>query len=166
MSKPSAPEEQYDDSSSDDDEAFENASSVLPNEEDSSNNDVINKTNPTATEQNTGTEEETSDINIDDKSRRDYEATLTPEELTAKKEEATLLKAKGNDLFKTEDYTAAVETYTEAIELCPLNCVEEQSVLHGNRAAANLQLNNKAAAIADCTKSLELNPKYMKVLLR
>lgn len=161
MSKPSAPEDQFNNSSSDDDDAFENASSVLSNEEDSSNNDVINKTTTTA-----HVEEEASGINIDDKSRRDYEETLTPAELTAKKEEATLLKAKGNDLFKTEDYTAAVDTYTEAIDLCPLKCVEEQSVLHGNRAAANLQLNNKAAAIADCTKSLELNPKYMKVLLR
>lgn len=157
MSKPSAPEEQNDSSSSDDNEEFENASSVLPND-----NDAINK----ATEQHTDVEEEASGIHIDDESRRDYEANLSPSELMAKKEEAILLKAKGNDLFKSEDYTAAVEKYTEAIELCPLNCVEEQSVLHGNRAAANLQLNNKAAAISGCTKSLELNPKYMKVLLR
>lgn len=148
MSKPLAPEEQYHSScSDDDDEKFENASSVLANE------DV-----------QTGADEGAS--STAEESRREYEATLTPTELTAKKDEATVLKAKGNDLFKTEDYTAAVETYTEAIELCPLNCVEEKSVLHGNRAAANLQLNNKEAAIADCTTALELNPKYTKVLLR
>lgn len=32
-----------------------------------------------------------------------HEVTLTSEEVTAKKGDATVLKAKGNDLFKTED---------------------------------------------------------------
>lgn len=102
----------------------------------------------------------------DDESQRDYEQTLTPEQLLANKERADSLKLDGNQKFKEELYAEAIEIYTEAIQLCPLSYVTERSILYGNRGATNIALNAKSAAIFDCTKALTLNKNYMKVLIR
>lgn len=102
----------------------------------------------------------------DDATRRDYELTLSPETLLANKDRANQLKATGNEQFKSELYAESVDSYTEGLKLCPMTCAEERSILFGNRAAAHIQLTNKKMAIDDCTRSLELNPKYVKVLVR
>lgn len=50
--------------------------------------------------------------------------------------------------------------------LCPLSYPTERAVLFSNRGAARVHLNEKEKAIADCSKALELNPQYLKALLR
>lgn len=103
---------------------------------------------------------------VDEDSQRDYEKTLTVEELLANKTKALDLKVEGNDLFKKEQYKEAIDKYTEALKLCPMDCTNERSILYGNRAAGHIQIEGKSPAIEDCTKSLELNPTYMKALIR
>ena len=54
-------------------------------------------------------------------------------------------------------FGAAVEGYSRAIELNPL-----QAVYWSNRAAAHIRLENYGSALTDATKAIELNPKYIK----
>ncbi|XP_023217175.1 tetratricopeptide repeat protein 1-like [Centruroides sculpturatus] len=82
------------------------------------------------------------------------------------KEEALDLKKSGNTYFKDEKYTEAVKEYTKALNICPLSFSNERSILYANRAACRARLNEKEEAILDCNKALELNPNYMKALLR
>lgn len=108
---------------------------------------------------------ETSDL-IDDESQLDLEKDQTEEERETARTKAEELKKEGNELFKNGDYLKSAEVYTNALRTCPVLCKSERSVLYGNRAAAKQKLNLKPAAIDDCTKSIEFNSAYVKVLLR
>lgn len=116
-------------------------------------------------EKETFEECQTNEI-IDDEFQKEQEANQTEEEREAAKSKAEELKIQGNELFKQGEYEKSVEIYTQALRVCPVLCANERSVLYGNRAAAKQKLDFKSAAIDDCTKSLEFNPNYMKVLLR
>ena len=50
--------------------------------------------------------------------------------------EADRLKAEGNELYKREEYDAAKQKFTEAIEKNPTN-----AILYANRAAVHLSKN-------------------------
>lgn len=168
--------------SSDEEDVYENALSVSPpkdNNNKDTNEQIINNLIKEGTGLSLDDNAEQDDTNnleddsiqpdlttSDESSRRDYEQTLTKEELLANKEEAIRLKTIGNEQFKNEENAECVDTYTRALEICPMDCVDDRSVLFGNRAAGHIKLNNKLAAIDDCTKSLELNPKYMRALIR
>ena len=43
---------------------------------------------------------------------------------------------------------------------------EDRAILLANKAAASLKMGLKEKAIEDCNEALELNPKYVKALLR
>jgi len=103
---------------------------------------------------------------IDDESQRDLEKDQTEEEREVARLKAEELKKEGNDEFKNGDYLKSAEIYTKALRVCPVMCATERSVLYGNRAAAKHKLDLKPAAIDDCTKAVEFNPNYVKVLLR
>lgn len=75
----------------------------------------------------------------------------------SEKEEAERLKIQGNDLMRTEQYEAAIEKYTRAIELDSSN-----QVFYCNRAAAHSKLNNHYAAVEDCQRAIDMDPKYGK----
>lgn len=94
------------------------------------------------------------------------EPELSEEEMVANKDKSDVIKQNGNDVFKTGDYEKAIELYTEAIEMCPKRYTNERSILFNNRAAAHKHLDVKNVAIEDCTKAIELNPEYVKALLR
>ncbi|KAL7727286.1 hypothetical protein ACLKA6_016039 [Drosophila palustris] len=94
------------------------------------------------------------------------EKDLSPEALEANKEKAEKLKLEGNELFKNEEALRAVETYTEALNICPSTSSKERAVLFGNRAAAKMKLSSVKSAIDDCTKAIELYPEYVRALLR
>nr|XP_021147845.1 small glutamine-rich tetratricopeptide repeat-containing protein beta isoform X1 [Columba livia] len=64
---------------------------------------------------------------------------------------------KGNNHMKEENYGAAVDCYTRAIELDPNN-----AVYYCNRAAAQSKLNNYREAIKDCERAIAIDPKYSK----
>ncbi|XP_042310025.1 small glutamine-rich tetratricopeptide repeat-containing protein beta [Sceloporus undulatus] len=76
-----------------------------------------------------------------------------PEDL----EKADQLKDEGNNHMKEENYGAAVDCYTQAIELDPNN-----AVYYCNRAAAQSKLNNHSEAITDCERAIKIDPKYSK----
>ena len=83
-------------------------------------------------------------------------------------EKALLAKEKGNDFFRKSEFEDALDEYSIAISLCPLELehADTLGVLYGNRAAAYVAEDEFDLAIEDCTKSLELKPSYVKVLFR
>lgn len=103
---------------------------------------------------------------IDDESQQALEENQTEEERDAARLKAEELKKEGNELFKNGDYIKSADIYTSALRTCPVRCATERSILYGNRAAAKHKLDLKPAAIDDCSKAIEFNPNYVKVLLR
>lgn len=91
---------------------------------------------------------------------------MTEEEKASHRERAQQLKATGNDSFKAGLYTKALEAYTEALRICPITCTQERSVLFSNRGATWARLEKNKLAVKDCTRATELNPTYLKPLLR
>lgn len=180
MSESSVPNTLHKDS--DDEDTYENASSNLPtnfkDDAEKTNEEIIN--NIIGKQANLDLNDDDDDDGDDtvehsppapksneelDK-RREFENTLSSDELLERKQKAIDFKTTGNTQFKGEDYLGSVDSYTAGLEVCPLNQTEDRSVLFGNRAAAHIQLGNKTVAIQDCTDSLDANPKYIKVLLR
>jgi len=91
---------------------------------------------------------------------------LTEEQKQERRVKCDALKQEGNAAFKTADYDKSIELYTEALDNCPKAFASERSILFANRGAAYIHKDLKDLAIADCTKSLELNDKYVKALIR
>ncbi|XP_071195764.1 tetratricopeptide repeat protein 1-like isoform X1 [Salvelinus alpinus] len=97
---------------------------------------------------------------------RQVEKDMTEEETESRREESMSLKDKGNSQFKSGEHTEAESSYTAALGLCPVCYSKERAILFSNRAAARLHLDKNERAIADCTKAIELNPNYMRAILR
>ena len=47
-----------------------------------------------------------------------------------------------------------------------MNFQEDRSILLANKAAASLKMGLQEKAIEDCTEAIELNPNYVKAILR
>ncbi|XP_052256795.1 small glutamine-rich tetratricopeptide repeat-containing protein beta-like isoform X2 [Dreissena polymorpha] len=77
----------------------------------------------------------------------------TPEE----KEEAEILKNKGNDFMKSEKFSDAIESYSQALKLDNKN-----AVYYCNRAAAYSKISKHKSAIEDCQRALTIDPLYSK----
>lgn len=120
---------------------------------------------PTDSENVEGDEEEDLYI-IDEEELEKLEKTMNDEERKSHKERALKLKEEGNVSFKTGQYADAMESYTEALRICPLSSSAERSVLYSNRGATWARLEKKKVAIKDCTKAIELNPSYLKPILK
>ncbi|XP_023669019.1 small glutamine-rich tetratricopeptide repeat-containing protein alpha [Paramormyrops kingsleyae] len=71
--------------------------------------------------------------------------------------EAERLKTEGNDQMKIDNFNAAVELYSKAIELNP-----KSAVYYCNRAAAYSKLENYAGAVQDCELAIGIDPSYSK----
>lgn len=71
--------------------------------------------------------------------------------------EAEQLKTEGNDQMRVENFSAAVEFYSKAIQLNPQN-----AVYYCNRAAAYSKLGNYAGAVQDCERAIGIDPNYSK----
>lgn len=151
---------------SSDDEHFEDANEKIIN-------DLIEETGKISCDENIDRnsdaenfeECETSDL-IDDESQKDFEKDMTDEEREEARLQAIELKNKGNEEFRKQNYEQSAEIYTNALRKCPVLCADERSILYGNRALSKVKLGLKPAAIDDCSKAIEFNPKYVKVLLR
>lgn len=76
------------------------------------------------------------------------------------------LKNEGNMKYRENNYLEAIELYSRAIDTCPLESTEELSQFYQNRAAAWESLKNYNKVIEDCSKAIELNPKYIKCIQR
>jgi import receptor subunit TOM70 len=78
------------------------------------------------------------------------------------------MKEEGNKYFREKDYDQAIQMYSLAVKHCPEDeeNKENLAVFLGNRAAAYSQVEEYDCVLEDCTKSLELKPDYVKVLIR
>ncbi|XP_022086545.1 tetratricopeptide repeat protein 1-like [Acanthaster planci] len=103
---------------------------------------------------------------IDEEAMRELEEQMTEEEKQARRAEAQTHKTRGNELFKSEEYADAVYEYGQALQLCPLCFKKDRSIMYANRAACRVRQEDFENAITDCTKALDLNPLYLKVVLR
>ena len=79
---------------------------------------------------------------------------------------AMSFKTKGNKFFKDRQYESAIECYSKAIECCPSINSENLSIFYQNRAASYEMIKKYEQVIEDCTKSIQLNKRYIKALLR
>ncbi|KAJ3155305.1 cytochrome c oxidase subunit 1 [Geranomyces michiganensis] len=97
----------------------------------------------------------------------EYEALiLSPEERKVLVEKALEYKIKGNAEFKEQSYADALESYVEALALCPEDEVGDRAVFHANIAACHIQTKEYAKAVASCSEALKCKPDYQKALLR
>ena len=103
---------------------------------------------------------------IDEASQKDYDLTLSDDQKLENKAKAIELKLEGNENFKNGDFEKSAEIYTSALKLCPVDYPNERSILYANRGASKSKLDLKPAAIDDCSKAIELNPNYVRALLR
>jgi len=76
------------------------------------------------------------------------------------------IKLKGNEFYKKNEFSKAIELYTEAVQMCPTHRQVELSVIYQNRAAAQERLENYEAGLKDCDESIKLNNRYGKALDR
>ncbi|XP_077997946.1 dnaJ homolog subfamily C member 7-like [Glandiceps talaboti] len=90
----------------------------------------------------------------------------TPSRVSFKKcKMLKLKKEEGNAAFNQRDYEKAFEIYSEALQVDPNN-IYINAKLYNNRATACAKLNRLEEAIANCTKAVELDEKYLKAYLR
>ncbi|GCB85792.1 hypothetical protein scyTo_0026508 [Scyliorhinus torazame] len=82
----------------------------------------------------------------------------------AEKTSVAVLREDGNKHFKFGDYESALSCYTQAIELS--RDISESMILHRNRAACYLKLDEYEKAEADAAKVIEVNGKDVKALFR
>ncbi|XP_048399570.1 tetratricopeptide repeat protein 1 isoform X2 [Stegostoma tigrinum] len=109
---------------------------------------------------------ETKKFELDEEYLRELEKEMPEEEKKRRQEASLTLKEVGNGQFKKGEYTEAENSYTEALGVCPAYYQKDRSILYSNRAAARMKQDNKEEAIADCTKAIELNPNYIRAILR
>lgn len=109
---------------------------------------------------------ETNKLEFDEEYLRELEKDLPEEEKKRREIESLTLKEVGNGQFKKAEYPEAESSYTEALGICPACNQKDRSILYSNRAAARIKLDNTEDAISDCTKAIELNPCYMRAILR
>lgn len=66
-----------------------------------------------------------------------------------------------NAFFKRGNYSAAVNSYTSALEIDSSNKITNAKLL-GNRAMARMKLKEYVEARSDCDQALKLDPTYIK----
>ena len=79
----------------------------------------------------------------------------------ASDEEAVALKNKGNEAFKKKDWPAAIDFYTQAI-----NINDKEPSFYSNRAQANIKLEAYGYAVADATHAIEIDSNFAKAYYR
>jgi DnaJ family protein C protein 7 len=71
------------------------------------------------------------------------------------------MKAEGNANYKAGRWQAAIDKYTEALEVDPTNKGTNSKLLQ-NRALCRVQLKDYNGAIEDCERAISLDPSYTK----
>lgn len=107
-----------------------------------------------------------SSSELDEEYLVELEKDMPEEEKQKRREESTKLKEEGNERFKRGDYVEAETSYSQALQMCPACFQKDRSVLFSNRAAARMKQDKKEMAITDCSKAIQLNPTYIRAILR
>lgn len=110
--------------------------------------------------------EDVNSSELDEEYLIELEKNMSDEEKQKRREESTRLKEEGNEQFKKGDYIEAESSYSRALEMCPCCFQKERSILFSNRAAARMKQDKKEMAINDCSKAIQLNPSYIRAILR
>ncbi len=71
------------------------------------------------------------------------------------------MKAEGNADYKASRWQQAIDKYTEALDVDPLNKGTNSKLLQ-NRALCRVQLKDYKGAIEDCERAISLDPSYTK----
>ncbi|KAF3327960.1 tetratricopeptide repeat protein 1 [Carex littledalei] len=98
-----------------------------------------------------------------------FEDALTDEQLLERaKDQANDAKTQGKKLFSAGNYEEALSQYELALVISSEipSSEEIRSMCHANRAICFSKLGKYEETIKECTKALELNPSYIKALLR
>uniref|UniRef100_A0A8C3VPG3 Tetratricopeptide repeat protein 1 n=1 Tax=Catagonus wagneri TaxID=51154 RepID=A0A8C3VPG3_9CETA len=103
---------------------------------------------------------------LDEEYLIELEKNMPEEEKKRRREESSRLKEEGNEQFKKGDYIEAESSYTRALQMCPSCFQKDRSILFSNRAAARMKQDKKEMAISDCSKAIQLNPDYIRAILR
>jgi small glutamine-rich tetratricopeptide repeat-containing protein alpha len=82
-----------------------------------------------------------------------HQRLITPEDIQA----SDAFRAEGNKHMSAKAYDKAIDSYTKAIELTPMN-----AVCYSNRAAAHSRKGDFTAAVADSEKAIQVNPKFVR----
>ena len=90
--------------------------------------------------------------------REEKEIKFTPEEIAHCHKIAEKYKEEGNQAMKDQKYKMATLKYTLAIN----KTKKPNHIYFANRALANLKQNRNLLCVQDCTKSIDLDPKYIK----
>ncbi|XP_010687671.2 uncharacterized protein LOC104901763 [Beta vulgaris subsp. vulgaris] len=98
-----------------------------------------------------------------------YEDALDDEQLKQRAlAQANDAKVEGNTLFKNAEYEDALSKYEFALQVAAEmpESMELRSICHSNRAVCYLKQGKYDETAKECSKALELNPSYVKALLR
>ena len=81
---------------------------------------------------------------------------------------ATRLKERGNARYKSQDFFEAIRFYGQALAYCPTDTLHahDRAVNFSNRAACNMALGKHRLVVEDCTEAIELDPRYVRALMR
>ncbi len=74
-------------------------------------------------------------------------------------------KDEGNDAFKNGDYQRALDLYSDALAIDPINIITNAK-LYCNRALMKQKMGDITEAIADCSKAIELDENYLRAYQR
>ncbi|XP_078446930.1 tetratricopeptide repeat (TPR)-like superfamily protein [Wolffia australiana] len=82
--------------------------------------------------------------------------------------QANDMKEEGNVAYRAGNYEDALEKYRLALEFASefTSSSEVRSICHANRGLCYSKLGKYEETIKECTKALELNPSYLKALVR
>jgi len=106
---------------------------------------------------------------VDEELLRSWEVgddALNDSELEQKRLEAAQYKLEGNALYLEGKTREALDKYTAGLRVCPLKFPSDRAVLYANRGQMKRVLGLNDHAVKNCTKAVELNPQYLKALLR
>jgi len=135
-----------------------------PRDSNDSSDDVKDET----LEDSTGHDKGSPDY-IDEELLRSWEVgdkALSEAELEQKRLEAAQYKLEGNALYLEGKTIEALDKYTAGLRVCPLKFPSDRAVLYANRGQMKRVLGLNDHAVRNCTKAVELNPQYLKALLR
>lgn len=103
---------------------------------------------------------------VDEAALEAEEASLSSETREERRLQANQLKLEGNNLYKEGKTQEAVDKYTAGLRLCPFSCVKDRAVLYANRGQMKRVLGLNDQAVRNCSRAVELDPAYLKALLR